>query len=82
MSKQVLISLLAQGNTGTEILQILDNLAADAVSDTQEESIEFWCSLLCPLWLTLEGVYVIIVIDTVWQRFAGGCYRRVAALRL
>ena len=41
MSKQVLISLLAQGNTGTEILQILDNLVADAVSDTEEESIEF-----------------------------------------
>jgi len=29
MSKQVLISLLAQGNTGTEILQILDTLTTD-----------------------------------------------------
>ena len=29
MSKQVLISLLAQGNTGAEILQILDTLAED-----------------------------------------------------
>ncbi len=36
MSKQVLISLLAQGNTGNEILQILNSLAEDAVSDTQE----------------------------------------------
>ena len=36
MSKQVLISLLAQGNNGNEILQILDTLAADAVSDTEE----------------------------------------------
>ena len=41
MSKQVLISLLAQGNTGNEILQILNSLAEDAVSDTQEETIEF-----------------------------------------
>ena len=41
MSKQVLISLLAQGNTGNEILQILDTLAADAVNDSQEDSIEF-----------------------------------------
>ncbi len=41
MSKQVLISLLAQGNNGNEILQILDTLAADVVSDTEEESIEF-----------------------------------------
>ena len=42
MSKQVLISLLAQGNTGAEILQILDTLAEDAVSDTEEaNSIEF-----------------------------------------
>jgi hypothetical protein len=29
MSKSVLISLLAQGNTGNEILQILDTLAED-----------------------------------------------------
>lgn len=29
MSKQVLISLLAQGNTGAEILQILDTLITD-----------------------------------------------------
>ena len=41
MSKQVLISLLAQGNTGAEILQILDTLAADADTNSQEESIEF-----------------------------------------
>jgi hypothetical protein len=41
MSKSVMISLLAQGNTGAEIMQILDTLAADAESDTQEETIEF-----------------------------------------
>jgi hypothetical protein len=29
MSKQVLLSLLAQGNTGSEILSILDALVAD-----------------------------------------------------
>ena len=42
MSKSVLISLLAQGNTGAEILQILDSLAADA-DDTSEgaDLIEF-----------------------------------------
>jgi len=32
MSKQVLLSLLAQGNTGSEILSILDALAADNVA--------------------------------------------------
>ena len=36
MSKSIAISLLAQGNNGNEILQILDTLAADAVSDTVE----------------------------------------------
>ena len=41
MSKQVLISLLAQGNNGNEILSILDTLVADAVSDTEEDTIEF-----------------------------------------
>jgi hypothetical protein len=33
MSKQVLLSLLAQGNTGTEILSILDALVADQASE-------------------------------------------------
>ena len=33
MSKQVLLSLLAQGNNGTEILSILDAIAADNVSE-------------------------------------------------
>ena len=32
MSKQVLISLLAQGNTGNEILSILDALTSENVS--------------------------------------------------
>jgi len=32
MSKSVMLSLLAQGNTGSEILSILDTLAADNVS--------------------------------------------------
>jgi hypothetical protein len=36
MSKQVLISLLAQGNNGNEILSILDTLAADNVSEQSD----------------------------------------------
>ena len=32
MTKQVLISLLRQGNTGNEILSILDSLTSDNVS--------------------------------------------------
>ena len=47
MSKQVLISLLAQGNTGAEILSILDTLAADNVSEGYNNEptadvIDFW----------------------------------------
>lgn len=33
MSKQVMISMLAQGNTGSEILSILDTLISDNVSE-------------------------------------------------
>ena len=33
MSKSVMLSLLAQGNTGDEILSILDTLTADNVAD-------------------------------------------------
>jgi hypothetical protein len=36
MSKSVLLSLLAQGNTGNEILSILDTLAADNVSESDD----------------------------------------------
>ena len=32
MSKSVMLSLLAQGNTGTEIMSILDAIVADNVS--------------------------------------------------
>jgi len=39
MSKSVILSLLAQGNTGFEILSILDTLAADTVSDSEEANI-------------------------------------------
>jgi hypothetical protein len=35
MSKSVILSLLAQGNTGTEILSILDTI----VSDIEQENI-------------------------------------------
>ena len=41
MSKQVLISLLAQGNNGNEILSILDTIVADVESDREEAEIEF-----------------------------------------
>ena len=33
MSKSVILSLLAQGNTGTEILTILDNIVSDIEQD-------------------------------------------------
>ena len=48
MSKQVLISLLSKGNTGNEILSILDAITSDTVSEDQEgnmptlDVIEFW----------------------------------------
>ena len=41
MSRSIALSLLAQGNTGDEILRILDTLAADAADDSVEENVEF-----------------------------------------
>jgi len=46
MSKSVMLSLLAQGNTGSEILQILDTLTEDnqqaiAYAEPTADSIEF-----------------------------------------
>jgi hypothetical protein len=40
MSKQVLISMLRQGNTGNDILAILDAIASDTVSDAPSVTIE------------------------------------------
>ena len=47
MTKQVLTSLLAQGNTGAEILSILDAIVAEQSSEGYNneptaDSIEFW----------------------------------------
>ena len=42
MTQAIALSLLAQGNTGSEILQILDTLAADAVSDSEEGDLAVW----------------------------------------
>ena len=36
MTKEVLISLLSKGSTGSDILSILDALTSDAVSDDQQ----------------------------------------------
>jgi len=36
MSTQVMISLLKKGNTGSEILEILEALTDNTVSDSQE----------------------------------------------
>jgi len=38
MSKSVMLSLLAQGNTGDEILSILDTLTADNVSEVADST--------------------------------------------
>ncbi len=43
-----MLSLLAQGNTGSEILSILDTLASDNVAEGYDNEptadvIEFWC---------------------------------------
>jgi hypothetical protein len=39
MSKQVLISMLKQGNTGREILAILDVITGDAVADAPTDDV-------------------------------------------
>mgnify|MGYP000399684129 CR=1 FL=1 len=41
MSKSVMLSLLAQGNTGSEILQILDTLTEGMDDNSQEGEIQF-----------------------------------------
>jgi hypothetical protein len=38
MSKQVMISMLRQGNNGSEILSILDVIASDTISEGDDDT--------------------------------------------
>jgi hypothetical protein len=40
MSKQVLISMLKQGNTGSEILSILEAITSESVSEETQPTLE------------------------------------------
>ena len=78
MPKSVVLVLLAQGNTGNEILTILDSIVADNVADanTNEPTlneVRFWCKL-CGTWLTLGATYVMIDDISVSTVFCGRCY--------
>ena len=45
MSKSVILSLLAQGNTGTEILSILDTLVADIEQENIDDVAGYYAAL-------------------------------------
>ena len=45
MSKSVILSLLAQGNSGTEILTILDTLVADIEQENIDDVAEYYAAL-------------------------------------
>jgi len=45
MSKSVILSLLAQGNTGTEILTILDMLVESIVEENINDVAEYYAAL-------------------------------------
>ena len=45
MSKSVILSLLAQGNTGTEILDILDTLVADIEQENIYDAAGYYAAL-------------------------------------
>ncbi len=45
MSKSVILSLLAQGNSGTEILSILDTLVADIEQENIDDVAGYYAAL-------------------------------------
>ena len=45
MPKSVILSLLAQGNSGTEILSILDTLVADIEQENIDDVAEYYAAL-------------------------------------
>ena len=88
-----MLSLLAQGNTGADILAILDTLTADNVSEVADstylpilgqsiptlEEIAFWYNTLCVLWLTLGHAHVRLYAYRIRQLYAVVVY--IAARR-
>ena len=76
MSKSVILSLLAQGNTGTEILSILDTLVADIEQENIDDVAEYYAALqlvtVCPLDDSRGHDYT-FVIDSETTVFYGGC---------
>jgi len=81
MSKSLILSLLAQGNTGSEILTILDSIVADIEQENIDDAAAYfaalWYNSLCALWLTLGGTYVMIWVShrvmREWQRLTVFC---------
>ncbi len=77
MSKSIALSLLAQGNTGDEILSILDVIESTVIEENIDSVAEVfaavWCSLLCAPWLTLRGTYVTIGSVVIWQLIVAVC---------
>jgi len=59
MSKQVMISMLRQGNNGSEILSILDVIANDTISDGNDDTQN-------------DNVPTLEMIDFWWVRYTGG----------
>jgi hypothetical protein len=45
MSKSVVLSLLAQGNTGNEILTILDSIVEDITQENIDDSAAYFAAL-------------------------------------
>jgi len=45
MSKSLILSLLAQGNTGSEILTILDNIVADIEQENIDDVAAYFAAL-------------------------------------
>ena len=72
-----MLSMLAQGNTGDEILSILDVIESTVIEENIDSVAEVfaavWCSLLCAPWLTLRGTYVTIGSVVIWQLIAAVC---------
>ena len=76
MSKSVILSLLAQGNTATEILTILDMLVESIVEENIDDVAEYYAALqivtVCPL-DDSGGHDLVFVIDSKTTAFYGGC---------
>lgn len=83
MTRSIALSLLSKGNTGTEILKILDVIATEEAEQPTIDVIEFWWYNLLSGAAVIRGTHTIRLSSYSWWQYVAPwrlCGRRAKRL--